>query len=184
MSAKVNKRTTLHQGRVFKIVTENITLSNGVTIDMEIVHHPGASAIVPLSDRGTVIMVRQYRHAIGDYIWEIPAGTLGPEEAPLACAKRELTEETGFSANNWQKLGEITPIPAYSDERIHLFLATDLSPAEQNLDEDEILNVHEIKFDEAMEMVYKGKIQDSKSISGLFMAKHICFQSSYLNPGI
>jgi ADP-ribose pyrophosphatase len=171
MSAKVNNCTQVHQGRVFTLVTENITLSNGTTFDIDIIHHPGASAIVPLTAQNTVILIRQYRHAVGDYIWEIPAGTLDPGESPAACAKRELTEETGFLANQLKKLGEITPVPGYSDERIHIFLATELSPAEQNLDKDEMLNVHEISFDNAMEMIYKGEIQDSKTIAGLFMAK-------------
>jgi len=90
---------------------------------------------------------------------------------PLVCAKRELIEETGFSANTWQKLGQITPVPAYSDERIHIFLAEDLTPAKQNLDKDEMLDVHKIRFDDAIEMIYKGEIQDSKTINGLLMVK-------------
>ncbi len=170
MNASVNKCVTLHQGRVFTMVTENITLSNGVTVDIDILRHPGAAAIVPLFEKDTVVLIRQYRHAVGGNIWEIPAGTLEPEESPLVCAKRELIEETGFAADSWQKLGEITPVPAYSDERIHLFLATDLTPAPQNLDEDEMLKVHKIRFDQAMEMISKGEIQDSKTINGIFLA--------------
>ena len=172
MSAKVNKSVTIHQGRIFKIVKENITLANGVSSDMDIIRHPGASAIIPLSDKNTIILIKQYRHAIGNYIWEIPAGTLDHDEPPIECAKRELIEETGYSANQWQKLGEIISVPGYSDERIHIFLAYDLVPARQNLDKDEMLDVHEIKFDDAMEMIHRGEIQDSKSICGLFMAMH------------
>ncbi|MCP4112487.1 MAG: NUDIX hydrolase [Desulfobacteraceae bacterium] len=155
------------------MTTENITLSNGVTVDIDILRHPGASAIVPLSEKNTVILIRQYRHAVGDYIWEIPAGTLNPGELPIACAKRELVEETGFSAREFQKLGEITPVPGYSDERIHIFLGTGLEPAEQNLDMDELLNVHEIEFDETIEMIRNGDIQDCKTISGLYMARDL-----------
>ena len=171
MSVKINKQTPLHQGRVFTLVKENVTLDNDVTIDIDIIRHPGASAMVPLSDNNQVILIKQYRHAIGDYIWEIPAGTLHENEEPLECAKRELIEETGFSANEWQKLGEITPVPGYSDERIHLFLATGLTPATQNLDEDEVLKVHEMPLDVVMEMIYKGEIQDGKTICGMFMAR-------------
>ncbi|MCP4353383.1 MAG: NUDIX hydrolase [Desulfobacterales bacterium] len=173
MSAKINNCVTIHTGRVFKITTENITLSNGVTVDIDILRHPGASAIVPLSEKNTVILIRQYRHAVGDYIWEIPAGTLNPGELPIACAKRELVEETGFSAGEFQKLGEITPVPGYSDERIHIFLATGLEPAEQNLDMDELLNVHEIEFDKTIDMIRNGVIQDCKTISGLYMARDL-----------
>lgn len=170
MDAIVNRKSVLHQGRVFALTRENITLENGATIDIDIIRHPGAAAIVAVSDDNNVILIKQYRHAIGGYIWEIPAGTLNPNESPLTCGKRELIEETGFSAQNWQKLGEITPVPGYSDERIHLFLAKELLPAEQKLDHDEMLNVHPVPFEEAIEMIHTGKIQDAKSITGLMMA--------------
>jgi ADP-ribose pyrophosphatase len=154
---------------VFNLVTENITLENGVTLDIDIIHHPGAAAIVALSEDNEVILIRQYRHAIGNYIWEIPAGTLDPDEPPEKCAQRELMEETGYAANKFEKLGEITPVPGYSDERIHIFVATDLTAVRQNLDEDELLQVHEIKIDRVMEMMSDGSIQDSKTLAGLFM---------------
>jgi ADP-ribose pyrophosphatase len=169
VSAKVNSKATLYEGRVFKLLRENVTLNNGVTVDLDVIHHPGASAMIPISDNDNVILIKQYRHAIGDFIWEIPAGTLDPNETPLECAKRELIEETGFSANTWQKLGEITPLPGYSNERIHMFLAADLVPAEQDLDKDEVLDVHKVPLDKAVEMIHEGAIQDSKTISGLFM---------------
>ena len=170
MSTTINQSVTLHEGRIFSLVKENVTLENGVTIDLDIIRHPGASAIVPLTENNTLLMIKQYRHATGGFIWEIPAGTLDPDETPLQCAKRELIEETGFSAKAWQTLGEITPLPGYSDERIHIFLATDLTPASQDLDMDEILHVHEVRFDNAVRMVHRGEIEDGKTISGLFMA--------------
>jgi ADP-ribose diphosphatase len=170
MTATINKRTTLYQSRVFNLVRENVTLDNGVITDMEFVEHPGATAIIPLLNESRIILLKQYRHALRKYIWEIPAGTIDPQESVINCAKRELIEETGYSAEQWQKLGEMTPVPGYSDERIHIYLATDLQPAEQNLDRDEIINVHEIEISEAMEMVKAGKIQDAKSITGLFLA--------------
>lgn len=172
MGARVNHRVTLHEGRVFKLTKENITLDNGVTIDLDIIRHPGASAIVPVTHNQTVLMLKQYRHAIGDFIWEIPAGTLAPGESPLECAKRELAEETGFSGEVWQEIGVITPVPGYSDERIHLFIATELVPAKQNLDQDEMIHVHEMGLDEVMKMMVEGRIQDSKTISGLSLASH------------
>jgi|GEM_PF-36914 len=182
MSAKVNERVTIHRGRTFTLLKENLTLENGVTVDLEIIRHPGASAIVPLSGDNTVILIKQYRHAIGDFIWEIPAGTLQENEAPLECAKRELIEETGFSAGTWQKLGEITPVPGYADERIHLFLACELEPAEQNLDKDEMIRVHEIGLEDAMEMIYQGTIQDGKTTAALFLAKHWLQQNQWTHP--
>ncbi len=170
MSTKTLERVTLHKGRVFSLVKEKIRLENGVTVDLDIIRHPGAAAMVPLTKDNTLLMIRQYRHATGGFIWEIPAGTLDPDETPLECAKRELVEEIGYSANAWHKLGEITPVPGYSDERIHIYCATDLSPARQNLDRDEILHVHEVRFDEAVKMVQRGEIEDAKTLSGLFMA--------------
>ena len=134
METKVLKKTQLHQGRVFALIREKITLPNGTTVDLDIIRHPGAAAMVPLSEDGSLVMIRQYRHAIGEYIWEIPAGTLNPDESPLECAKRELIEETGYSATEWEELGAIIPVPGYSDEKIHIFLAQGLRPARQDLD--------------------------------------------------
>jgi len=170
MTTTINSRTTLHHGRVFNLIRENVTLDNGVTTDMEFVEHPGATAVIPMLNESRVLLLKQYRHSLRKYIWEIPAGTLDPQESIMNCAKRELIEETGYSAHQWQKLGEITPVPGYSDERIHIFLATDLQPAEQNLDTDEIINVHDVGFSEAIEMIKTGEIQDAKSITGLFLA--------------
>jgi ADP-ribose pyrophosphatase len=170
MTIKVNSSATLYQGRVFELLKENVTLDNGVTIDLDVINHPGASAIIPFPHKDAVTMIKQYRHAVRDIIWEIPAGTLDPHESPLECAKRELIEETGFSANVWEKIGEIIPVPGYSNERIHIFLAADLMPAQQNLDKDEVLDVHEVALNTAIEMIYEGKIRDSKTICGLFMA--------------
>jgi len=170
MSVKTNNQIVIHKGRTFSFVKENVTLDNGVTVDLEVVRHPGASAMVPFIKEDTLILIKQYRHAVGRFIWEIPAGTLNPNEPALICAQRELIEETGYAANEWEKLGEITPVPGYSDERVHLFLAKDLEPAEQNLDKDEVLDVHEVKFQEALTMIERGDIQDGKTICGLFMA--------------
>jgi ADP-ribose pyrophosphatase len=158
---------------VFDILSENITLPNGVTTDIDILRHPGAAAIVPMADDGTLVWLRQYRHAAGGYIWEIPAGTLDPGEDPLACARRELTEETGFSAKSWQHLGEIIPVPGYSSERVHLYLARDLRAAAQHLDRDELLEVHRIPLDEAIAMVFSGQVVDAKTIAALFMASNL-----------
>ena len=171
MTAKVNKITPIHKGKVFELVSENVTFNTGSTSKMDIIRHPGASAIIPLSDNNMVILLRQYRHAMGKYIWEIPAGTLGKNEDPLDCAKRELTEETGYDANLWQQIGEIIPAPGYSDERIHLFLAAGLESKKQNLDENEILEVYAVKLSDAYKMIFNGEIQDSKTIAGLLFVR-------------
>ena len=170
MSATVNSHTTLHQGRVFRLVNEKYTLNNGVTSDMDFIQHPGAAAMVPMLNQREVVLIKQYRHALREFIWEIPAGTLDPRETPVQCAKRELIEEIGYSANDWRQLGTITPLPGYTDERIHIFLASELKPAKQDLDADEMLNVHKMELNKALEMILSGEIQDGKTISGLFLA--------------
>ena len=169
MSATINSRTIVHRGRVFNLIRENVTLDNGVTTEMEFVEHPGATAIIPMLNESRILLLKQYRHPLKEYIWEIPAGTLDPKEAVINCARRELIEETGYSAGQLQKLAEITPVPGYSNERIHIYLATDLKPAAQDLDQDEIINVHEVEFSEAIEMIKRSEIQDAKSITGLYL---------------
>ena len=172
MPATINSYSTLHEGRVFRLVTENYTLENGVTSEMDFIQHPGAAAMVPMLNQQEVVLIKQYRHAIREFIWEIPAGTLDAGESPLDCARRELVEETGYSADHWTQLGTITPLPGCSDERIHIFLASDLKIAEQQLDPDELLNVHPIKFNDALQMILRGEISDGKTISGLFLASN------------
>ncbi|MDX2453738.1 NUDIX hydrolase [Desulfosarcina sp.] len=168
--AVCNQSTLIRKGRVFDFYTENITLPNGVTLDMEIIHHPGAAAIVPVMEDDSVLLLKQYRHAVDGFIWEIPAGTLEMGEDARRCAERELTEETGYMARQFDRLAEITPLPAYSDERIHLFLATGLTKAAQSLDEDELLFVHRIELRLALKMIAEGEIQDAKTIVGLQLA--------------
>jgi ADP-ribose pyrophosphatase len=176
MEIQVHKKELIHRGKVFDLYGENITLPNGHTTTLSILRHPGASAMVALTEDLKVLLIRQYRHAAGGYIWEIPAGTLDPEESPLDCAQRELVEETGFSADAWHKLGEIIPVPGYSDERIHIFLARTLKQAEQNLDSDEVLEVHPFALPEVVGMITAGQIMDAKTISGIFLAKcHLHF---------
>ena len=171
-NAKCNYTTLIKKGRVFEIYTENVTLPHGVTMDMDIIRHPGAAAIVPIMDDGQVLLLKQYRHAVGGFIWEVPAGTLDPDEDEMTCAKRELTEETGYTAREMKKLGVITPLPAYSDERIHIFLAMGLARAAQDLDDDELLSVHPVAMHTALAMIADGQIQDAKTIASLHLASN------------
>ncbi|MEE9401789.1 MAG: NUDIX hydrolase [Desulfobacteria bacterium] len=169
MSVKVHEITSLYNGKIFNVALEKVTLPNGVIKDREVVRHPGAAAMVPLLDDGNVVLIKQYRHAVTNYLWEIPAGTLEPDEEPMACAERELVEETGYEATNFDKLTEILPAPGYTDEHIHIFLATGLTLAEQRLEDDEVLTVRPTPFDKAIEMIKTGEIQDAKTIVGLLL---------------
>jgi ADP-ribose pyrophosphatase len=168
MPVQVNQRRLVHTGRVFDFTVENVTFADGLTLDLEVIRHPGASAVVALTDDRQVLMLRQYRHAIGDYIWEIPAGTFDGREEPLACARRELIEETGFQADSWEPMGAVTPLAGYSDERIFLYLARELAPAKQSLDPDEILEVHHVPLERVSRMIADGQIEDAKTIAALF----------------
>ncbi len=172
MTAKTTKKTLLHDGRIFKLFSADVTFGNGVKTNLDIITHPGAAAIVPVIDKDTVILLYQYRHALGKNIWEIPAGLIEPDESPSICAKRELTEETGYIAESMENIGKIAPSPGYSNEIIHLYIAKDLTETKQNLDSDEIIQVHKISFNKALKMISDGDIVDSKTISGLFMAKN------------
>lgn len=169
MTATVHHRHTVHQGRVFDVAVENVTLPNGCNTDLTLIHHPGAAAIVALTEQGQVLMLKQYRHAIGDFIWEIPAGTLNGREDPLACARRELEEETGQAARCFEWLTAITPVPGYSDEKIDIYLARELTPSRQKLDHDEVLEVHAMPLEEVVRMIAAGKIQDAKTIAGILL---------------
>jgi len=158
------------QGKVFEFKSEEATLPNGRRATIEVIRHPGSSAIVPVQGDQSVILLKQYRPAIGRFIWEVPAGTMRDGEDPLDCAKRELQEETGFVGHCLEKLGDLLTAPGYSDERIHLFLATDLIPSEQKLDEDECLEIHSFSFEEVTGMINRGEIQDAMSMVALQMA--------------
>jgi ADP-ribose pyrophosphatase len=164
---KNEKTRTLWHGRVFDFSREEIVLPNGKPTTVEVIHHPGSSAVIPVLENGSVVLIYQYRPAIRSFIWEVPAGTLHPGEDPLEGARRELREECGLDGNRFEKVGEVLVAPGYSDERISLFMATELSPCDQDLDEDELLTIHRIPFDQAMGMIEKGEIQDAMTISGL-----------------
>jgi ADP-ribose pyrophosphatase len=134
---------------------------------MAFVRHPGSTAVVPLIDDSNVIMEIQYRHPVRDYLFEIPAGTMDPGESPLACARRELEEETGYVADEFIELGEVHILPAYSNEKIHVYLARGLTPSRQNLDQDEIIKVVTQPLDQVLEMITAGRITDALTILSL-----------------
>lgn len=169
--ARVHKIREIHSGKVFKLQQEELTLPNGFTTSLEVIRHPGASAVVALQEDGRVLLLKQYRHAVQTHIWEIPAGTLSGGEEPLECAKRELAEETGYVASELRFLGKTIPVPGYSDERVYLFLARGLTASQQHLDQDEVLEVHSMPFEEALAMVQEGLIMDAKTIVGLTLAR-------------
>ena len=139
-------------------------------IEIAFIQHPGSIAVVPLMEDHSVVMELQYRHPVGEYLLEIPAGTMEPGESPLECAQRELIEETGFRAQEFTKLGKIHIIPAYSDEEIHVFIANGLMRAKQDLDPDEIIEVVTYPLEQAVRMIDEEKITDALTILSIQMA--------------
>ncbi len=160
----------IYKGRIVDLRLETVTLPNDLTVTLEMIRHPGAAAIVPVHADGAVTLVRQYRYAAGGYIWESPAGKLDAGEAPSGCAARELQEETGLKAAELVPLGTIFTAPGFCDERIHLFLARQLSPTTPRLDADEVLSVSRMPLRQALDMIRTGAIQDAKTIAGLHHA--------------
>lgn len=162
--SRVLERRTVLKGRVLDIGVERVELPGGRETELEVVRHPGAAAIVAVTDANEIVLLRQYRHPAGEYLWEVPAGTRDGDEAPLDCAKRELTEETGFAASSWTDLGEMVPAPGYACERLHLYLARDLDRARQSLDDDEVIaEVRPVPAAEALRWVSDGTVIDAKT---------------------
>lgn len=157
----------IYAGKVVTLDIDRVTLPNGATIDLETIRHPGAAAIVPLKDEGTVVLIRQFRHAAGGFIYEIPAGKLHSGEDPVQCASRELEEEVGFRASSYELLASIFTAPGFADEVIHIFKATGLTKGRQQLDPDEVLEVVEMPLAEAVAKIEDGTIRDAKTIVGL-----------------
>jgi ADP-ribose pyrophosphatase len=164
-------RREIHPGKVVYLTVDRVQLPNDATVDLEMVQHPGAAAVVPVDDQGRVILVRQYRHATGGYLLEIPAGKLDDGEDPAVCAHRETEEETGLRVGRLQPLGWIWTTPGFSDEKIWLYLATELTPTRQNLEADEVLSIETLPFARACEMALDGTIVDGKSVCGLLRAQ-------------
>lgn len=156
-------------GKLIK-VTYDIADVDGKEAWREVVHHPGASAVVAIDEDNRIIMEKQFRYALNDYLLEIPAGKLDAGEDPLVCAKRELEEETGIIASEWISLGTIATSPGFCNEVIHLYVAKGLSKGEIHWDEDEYVEVERYAFDELLQRIKEEKIKDSKSLSALLLA--------------
>ncbi len=167
MTGGVLKSEKIYSGRTVDLRVDDVTLPNGHRTRLEVIHHPGASAVVPILADGRVVLIRQYRHAVGGELLEVPAGKLSPGEDPAACAARELEEEAGYRAGTLERLTTIVTTPGFTDERIHLFIGKNLERTSQKLDADEVLNVVVMSLDTAIEKILSGEIADAKSICAL-----------------
>jgi ADP-ribose pyrophosphatase len=162
---------TLMQGRAFKIRRDHLKTPNGGETKLEIIEHGGSVVIVPVDEDGNLLFVRQYRHAAGMDLLELPAGTRDGDEPFEDCAAREIREETGMEAGNLQKVGEFYLAPGYSTEFMGVYLATQLKHNPLEADEDEFLEVEKVPVGEAIQRAERGEIPDAKSLAALFLAK-------------
>jgi ADP-ribose pyrophosphatase len=160
-----------YQGRFLTIWQEDVVLPGGRSIELDVVRHPGAAAIVPFENETDVVLIQQFRHAAGGTLLEVPAGKL-ENEAPEICAARELEEEVGRRAGRLESLGSILTTPGFTDEVIHLFAAFDLEPVPTRHESDEVIEVVRMPLHEAVDLVWRGELRDAKSALALLHAFH------------
>lgn len=172
MKFNLLKSETVFQGPVFTIRRDHLKTPSGRAAKYDIIEHHGSVVLVPVDARGNVHFVRQYRHATGVDLLELPAGTLEPGEEPIECARREIREEIGMSAANLREIGSFYLVPGYSTEFMYAYLATSLEENPLPPDLDEYLTVEKIPFSKAIEMARNGEIQDSKSLAALLLAQN------------
>ena len=167
---KLNSKE-IFKGNVFRVTMDQVELENGMTSFREVVHHNGGACILPLTDDDKVLMVRQYRYALKEELWELPAGKLEKDEDPFEAAKRELEEECGLTADHYTSLGEFYPTVGYDTEIIYMWVATGLHKTQMHLDDDEFLTPDRVPLQKAYEMVMSGEIKDGKTIAGVLKLK-------------
>jgi 8-oxo-dGTP pyrophosphatase MutT (NUDIX family) len=157
-------------GRVIQVNVESVRLPNDRVAELEIIHHPGGAAVVAIDDQQRVCLLRQFRHAANGWLWELPAGKIDNREPPLQTAQRELTEEAGMTATNWESLSDYVSSPGVFTEVVYLYLATGLTATATAFEEHEVIEVHWKPLAEVVRMAQSGELRDGKSIVGIFRA--------------
>jgi len=171
--------TRLYSGRIVNLDLDTVRFPDDSSGQLEILRHPGASAVVPFLDPPhaadpRVVLIRQFRHAADGFIWEVPAGRLDAGESPETCAMRELEEETGMRARRLERLTTIHTTPGFTDERIHLFLAEGLEPGAEHREADEFMELHTVRWSEVLRLVKRGEVVDGKTLVCLLYVQ--CFR--------
>ncbi len=169
----LKKTKQVFDGHIFKVFVDMVEMPSGRVVEREILSHPGAVGIVPITFDGDILLVEQYRHAAGERILEIPAGKLDNDEDPFNCAIRELKEETGATVSQMEKLSEFLNAPGYSNEKFYLYLAhiDSIGEPEPDGDEEEDMQVIRLSLEDALNLVKTGRIRDAKTIIGLLLTK-------------
>ena len=168
---KTLSREEIYRGRIITVHKDTVALSDGKETIREVVDHPGGVTVIPVDADGSVCCVRQYRYPYAEHVLETPAGKLEPGEDPLECAKRELGEETGYTAERYIPLGQLYPSPGYCGEVLHLYLATGLVRGQQHLDAGEFLDVERHSLDELVDMAMEGSLTDAKTVAAVLKAR-------------
>ena len=162
-------REIVHVGRKIRVAVDTTTTPGGQTVRRDVILHPGAVVILPVLDADRVVLLRNHRFAINETLWEVPAGTVEPDEPLQACAERELAEETGYAAAKWRSLGYLYASPGVLDEKLHLFVAEELTPGPARPEPDEQLHPVTVRLDEAVRMCLAGEIRDAKTVTSLLL---------------
>jgi ADP-ribose pyrophosphatase len=177
MAIEVVDRKTFYHGRAFNVRRDEVRMQNQNTVYLDIIEHVGAVTILPLDVDGRIIFIRQYRHAAGKELLELPAGTLDPAELPENCALREIREETGFAAGKLIRIGEFFLAPGYSTEFMYVYLATNLHPDPLPGDVDEFITLEPLPIVQAYDMALNGGLQDGKSLAALLLARPLIYKT-------
>lgn len=170
MQEKKIESRLIYNGKVLDLKLDTVELPNGKEANREVVVHPGAVTIAALTQNNEILLIRQFRYPAGEILWELPAGKLERGEDPLACAKRELSEETGYAASEWMSLSTFFTTPGFSDEIMYLYLAKGLYNERLEADDDEFIELHQIPYNEAVNLINRGEIKDAKTIIGILLA--------------
>jgi ADP-ribose pyrophosphatase len=170
---KTVHRQELFRGHFLHAVREQVELPDGTHADREFILHPGAVMVIPLLDDGQVVLERQYRHPVGQVLIEFPAGKLDPGEDPQACARRELQEETGYSAREWARAGVLHPVISYSTEFIEIWFARGLTAGERRLDQGEFLDVFSATPRQLQDWCREGRVTDAKTLTGALWLQNV-----------
>jgi len=168
-------------GKIVQVEVRQISLPNGHQMEMEVIHHPGGSAVVALDDKQQICLLRQYRCVFDAWLWELPAGKRDHQEPPMQTAQRELAEEAGILASEWLDLGPMTSSPGVFSEQVFLYLAQQLSPTAPDIAPDEVLEVHWLPLEEAFQWVMEGTITDAKSVIGILKSYQLLKEATVSN---
>jgi ADP-ribose pyrophosphatase len=165
--AQILNSEVLYQGKVFRLQRDTVIEPGGVQAERDIIVHPGSVVVLPVFKDGRVLLIRQYRHSVGEFLWELVAGRKEPNESPLAGARRELLEETGYTAKHLRKLLRVVPTPGFVNEWMWIFLAEGLTEGAARPEEDEKITSRIFKLKQVEKMIQRGTLHDAKSICGL-----------------